>query len=480
MNTAETTKRTTAEKALRINVDAGRYGTFAEIGAGQEVARWFFRVGGAASTVAKTISAYDTAVSNALYGPAERYVSRQRLLAMLDREYARLREQLSGHLARRVAFFVFADTVATRSYSRHEDGHGWIGVRFEATPFADPSDLIVHACLFDKDPARQQEAVGILGVNLLHAAVYDHATPTALVGALMDGLDRERVEIDVVTFSGPAFAGFDGRLASLELVERGFTDAIMLASDGTVAQPSEVLHKLPILVERGSFRPPTNATLDVLESARERFLREPDRDGQEPVVLLEMTLRSLTGGDGVDHRDFLDRAEVLHALGHHVLISRSERNFTLIEALSRYSRSRIGVALGVPMLRAMIDDRHYDDLPGGQLEAIGRLFKNAVKLYVYPTIDDATSGTVVTAETMSVPSTMRHLYRHLLENRRIEPLERYDRAHLAIRTGDVLARLARGESPWEASVPADVAKIIRERNLFGYRSHHPENMRGSK
>jgi hypothetical protein len=470
MNTLGTTTPTTGEKALRINVDARRYGTFAEIGAGQEVARWFFHVGGAAGTVAKTISAYDTAVSDALYGPAERYVSRQRLLAMLDREYHLLRQQLDVRLGGRVAFFVFADTVATRSYSRPEDGHGWIGVRFEATPFGDPSDVILHAYLFDKDPARQQEAVGVLGVNLLHAAVYDHATPAALVGSLMDGLERQRVEIDVVTFSGPAFEGFDGRLASLELVERGFTDAIMLASDGTVVQPSDVLHKRPILVERGSFRPPTNATLDVLESAREQFLREPDLDGEEPVVLLEMTLRSLNGGNGVDHRDFLDRAEVLHALGHHVLISRSERNFALIEVLSRYSQSRIGVALGVPMLRTMIDERYYDDLAGGQLEAIGRFFKNAVKLYVYPTIDDPTSGTVVTAETMTVPSTMRHLYRHLLENRRVEPLERYDRAHLAIGTRDVLARLARGDSQWEASVPADVAKIIRERNLFGYRS----------
>jgi hypothetical protein len=237
-----------------------------------------------------------------------------------------------------------------------------------------------------------------------------------------------------ISSARPAFAGFDGRLASLELVERGFTDAIMLASNGTVVQPSEVLHKRPILVERGSFRPPTNATLDVLESARERFLREPDLDGREPVVLLEMTLRSLTGGRGVDHRDFLDRAEVLHALGHHVLISRSERNFTLVEVLSRYTHSRIGIALGVPMLRAIIDEQYYDDLPGGRLEAIGRLFKNAVKLYVYPTIDDPTSGIVVTAETMSVPSEMRHLYRHLLENRCLEPLERYDRANLGIQT----------------------------------------------
>jgi len=430
------------------------------------VARWFFRVGGAAGTVAKAISAYDTAVSDALYGPTDRYVSRQRLQAMLEHEYAVLLDGLGPRRGDRSAFFVLADTVATRSYSRHETGHGWLGIRFQTQAGGDPSDVLLHIYLFDHDPMREQEALGIVGVNLAHGAFYQHSEPARLVESLMDDVERQRVEIDMVKLSGPAFGGFDNRLASLQLVELGFTDAVMLTSDGEVVQPSEVLYKRPLLVERGTFRPPTKVTLDVLESARERFLREPDREGGEPAILLEMTLASLAGESSVDHRDFVDRAEVLHALGHHVLISRSQRNYALVEILLRYTHARIGIALGVPTLQAIIGDE-YEDLAGGRLEAIGRLFKNAVKVYVYPTIEPET-GAVVTADTLQVPEPMRHLYQFLLDNRRIVALERFDPSILHIRTRDVLARLQRGDSSWESAVPEPVATIIKERGLFGH------------
>jgi hypothetical protein len=439
-----TAKASTHDKALRINVDGAKYGTFAEIGAGLEVARWFFRVGGAAGTVAKAISAYDTAMSDALYGPADRYVSRQRLQAILEREYGILIERLGARRGDRKGFFVLANTVATRSYSRREN-------------------VLIHAYLFDEDPARQQEALGVIGVNLTHGAFYEHAEPVRLIASLMDGVDRERGEIDVVKLAGPAFKGFDNRLASLQLVELGFTDAVMLTADGEVVQPSEVLYKRPVLVERGTFRPPTKLTLDLLARARDRFLQEPDLGDREPVVLLEMTLRSLTAEQGVDHRDFIDRAEVLHGLGHHVLVSRSQRNYALVEILSRYTQARIGIALGVPTLRVIIED-DYQDLAGGGLEAIGRLFKNAVKVYVYPTLDPE-SGQVVTAETMPVPQSTRYLFRYLLDNRRIEALDG-DPALLNIRTPDVLARLQRNDPGWETAVPELVATMIKERRLF--------------
>jgi hypothetical protein len=462
---ASTAPPTTHEKALRLNIDAAKYGSFAEIGAGQEVARWFFRVGGAAGTVAKTISAYDTAVSDALYGPADRYVSRQRLQAMLEREYALLLEGLAARRGDRSAFFALADTVATRSYSRHENGHGWLGIRFQMQPGAEPSDVLVHVYLLDEDPAREQEALGIVGVNLVHGAFYHHAEPARLVESLMDGVERQRVEIDMVKLAGPAFGGFDNRLASLQLVELGFTDAAMLTADGDVVQPSEVLYKRPLLVERGTFRPPTKVTLALLDSARERFLREPDLGDADPVILLEMTLASLAGESGIDHRDFLDRAEVLHALGHHVLISRTQRNFALVEILSRYTRGRIGVALGLPTLQGIISGE-YEDLAGGRLEAVGRLFKTAVKLYVYPTVD-AQSGALIAPDTMQVPEAMHHLYRFLLENRRVEALPCHDASILQIRTRDVLARLQRGDLTWESAVPDAVATIIKQRGLFG-------------
>jgi len=244
----------THDKALRINLDAAKYGTFAEIGAGQEVARWFFRVGGAAGTVAKTISAYDTAVSDALYGPTDRYVSRRRLEAMLEHESAVLVEQLGPRRGDRTTFFVFGDTVATRSYSRHQDGHGWLGVRFQTVPRTEPSQVIIHVRLLDKEPPREQAALGVLGVNLLYGALYQHETPTALIASLLDELRRDRVEVDMIELRGPAFAGVDDRLMSLQLVEQAFTDAAMFTADGEVVQPSDVLHERPILGERGSGR----------------------------------------------------------------------------------------------------------------------------------------------------------------------------------------------------------------------------------
>lgn len=458
-------KSTTQEKALAINLDTAKYGTFAEIGAGQEVARWFFRVGGAAGTVAKTISAYDTVVSDSLYGPTQRYVSRQRLEAMIEREYSVLLDRLGPSRGNRTTFFVFADTVATRSYSRRENGQGWLGIRFQAQSGAEPSDVLIHVFLLDNDAERQQEAIGIVGVNLVDAAFHRHAEPERLVESLMDAVDRNRVEIDMVKLSGSAFGGYDSRLASLQLVELGYTDAVMLASNGEVVQAAEVLYKRPLLVERGTFRPPTKVTLDLLERARERFLREPDVAGAEPILLLEMTLRSLVAESGVDHRDFLDRAEVLHALGHHVLISREPRNFALVEVLTRYTGARIGIALGVPTLRSIIDDE-YDDLAGGQLEAIGRLFKRAVKIYVYPTIDPE-SRELVTADTLRVSETMRYLYKFLLDNRRLEALASSDPSLIEIRTPEVLAQLQAGRAGWESAVPAQVAAIIKERRLFG-------------
>src|SRR5438094_288425 len=311
----------TAQKALRINIDATRYGAFAEIGAGQEVARWFFRAGGAAGTVAKTISAYDMAVSDAIYGPTDRYVSRQRLHAMLDYEYDLLRERLHEKRGAKTAFFVFANTVATR----REEGQGWLGIRFQAEPGADPSEILIHVRMLDKENVRQQEALGIIGVNFIHGAFYLHHEPESLIRSLLDNLTWERVEVDMIRFSGPAFARVDNRLMALQLVRQGLTEAAMLSAKGEAVQWAEVLYNKPVLVQRGSFRPVTKATLDVLERGFEQFVREPELKGQTPVVLMEMTLRHLTTGDIIEEEDFLHRADTLSALGKTVLISNFRR-----------------------------------------------------------------------------------------------------------------------------------------------------------
>jgi hypothetical protein len=458
----------TRQKALALNLDATRYGTFAEIGGGQEVARWFFSVGGAAGTVAKTISAYDTAVSDGLYGPAKRYVSRQRLEAMLEQELAQLLERLDGERGDTKCFFAFADTVATRSFQKTGNGRGWLGLRFQARPHEEPSQIIVHAHLFDSTAAREQEALGILGVNLIHGAFFRRDDPAEAIASLMDELSRERIEIDMIKLSGPAFRNVDNRLMSLQLVERGLTDAAMFTADGEVVQPSEVLYKKPILVERGSFRPATKLTLDLLNRALEQFRQEPSVRGQQPVVLAEMTLRGLSPGPDVDHEDFLARADILSALGFDVLISRFEPYYQLAEYLAGYTDGLIGIAVGLPTVRQVVaDEKYYTDLPGGVLESVGRLFKRSVKMYVYPTRDPVT-GQIKTLENISTPAPWHHLHNLLVEIGRVEQIREYDESYLSIRTPEVLARIKQGDPSWERMVPAAVAEIIKAKNLFGW------------
>src|ERR1017187_8814749 len=308
-------KLDTNHKALQINLDATKYGTFAEIGAGQEVARRFFRVGGASGTVAKTISAYDMAVSDAIYGPADRYVSRKRLQAMLDYEFNLLLERLDKTRGDKSTFFVFADTVATRSYAGKGEGHGWLGIKFQTQPHGEPSQIIIHVRLLDEENFREQEALGIIGVNLIHGAFYQNAEPAKLIGSLMANLTDKRFEVDLIKFSGPAFAGVDNRLMALQLVEQWLTEAAMFTAEGEAVIPGELLYKKPVLLERGSFRPLTNPMLDMLVRAQEQFTQEKSLQGEPPVVMFEMTLRQLQVGDAINHRDFLDRVDTLSALG---------------------------------------------------------------------------------------------------------------------------------------------------------------------
>ena len=459
----------TQQKALAINRDPLSYGTFAEIGAGQEVARWFFHVGGAAGTVAKTISAYDMKVSTGLYGTTSRYVSRQRLEAMLDYEYAQLVERLGPSRAEQTNFFVFADTVATGGFQHPETGRGWVGVRFQTQPRADTSKVIIHVHLSDPTAAQQQEALGVLGVNLLFGALQQSHEPENLIGALLDDLSRNRVEIDMIKFSGPAFATVDNRLMSLQLVEQGLTEAAMFTAAGEVVQPSEVLYKKPILVERGSFRPPTKLTLDLLSRAKEQFAAEPDVRGEEPVVLAEMTLRNLLSGNEVDHEDFLARADLLGALGIDALISRFQPYYQLSDYLAAYTNRLIGLAVGLPSVRQMADEKFYTDLPGGVLESMGRLFKRSVKMYVYPTLDPE-SGEIRTVDTASIPPPWHHMRALLREIGRIEPIRRFEESYLGIHTPEVLALIQRGDRSWESLVPAQVAAMIKTKEIFGHQT----------
>ena len=462
----------TQQKALQINLDPTKYGAFAEIGAGQEVARWFFRVGGASGTIAKTMSAYDMTVSDAIYGPSDRYVSRTRLRQMLEHEYGLLVERLASKRGSTTRFFVFADTVAAQSFQRREECHGWMGVRFQHDPGSEPSDVIVHVRMLDPENLAQQEALGIMGVNLIYAALNLHGDLESFLRSLLDDLGSARVEVDMAKFRGPAFEGFDSRLVSLKLVQFGLTNAAMFTADGEVVQASEVLYKRNILVERGTFRPPTRATFDMLRCAQAEFVQEPEVKGEDLLVLMEMTLHNLIDGGTIDPRDFLDRVDLLGTLGKTVLISNYGEFHRLAGYLFRYTKKKIGIVMGVPSLQELFQEKYYTDLEGGILESFGRLFKNELKLYVYPLRDSAT-GAIITAGNLRVEPHLRHLHEFLVENRYIQALRDYDPQCLPAFSREVLARLRAGEPGWEAMVPSQVAQLIKDRRLLGYREPVP-------
>jgi len=461
-------KLDTAEKALQINLDAKKYGTFAEIGAGQEVARWFFHVGKASGTVAKTISAYDMAVSDAIYGTAERYVSRKRLRAMLDLEFNLLLQRLDKTRGDKCTFFVFADTVATR----RDEGNGWLGVKFQTQVREEPSTIIIHVRMLDKENVNQQEALGMIGVNLIHAAFYEYADPTQLIGSLMDGLSNDRVEVDMIKFSGPAFAGVDNRLMALQLVQQWLTEAALFTADGESIIPGELLWKKPVLLERGSFRPLTNPMLDMMERAQEQFLTNPALQGIPPVVMYEMTLRQLQVGNEIDHRDFLDRVDTLSALGKPVLISNFFRYHRLVTYLARQTDKPIGLPIGLVRVRDVFDEKFYTDLPGGLMESLGQLFKNGAKMYVYPSLDRKT-GKLTTVENMEVAPNLRHLYAHLVENKFIENITNYNPAALAIYSSDVLDKIKRGDETLVNLIPPAIFEVIKAKKLFGWPEGKP-------
>jgi hypothetical protein len=461
-------KMNTGQKALQINLDAKKYGTFAEIGGGQEVARWFFHVGKASGTVAKTISAYDMAVSDAIYGKSDRYVSRMRLQSMLDYEFDLLLQRLDKTRGDKCTFFVFADTVATK----RDEGHGWLGIKFQVHHHGDPSTIIIHVRTLDKESMRQQEALGIIGVNLIHGAFYQSDEPVKLISALLDDLSSARVEVDMIKFSGPAFTGMDNRLMALQLVEQWLTEAAMFTADGETVIPGEILWKKPVLIERGSFRPLTNPMFDMLERAREMFVKEPALQGETPVVMFEMTLRQLQVGDAIDHRDFLDRVDTLSALGKPVLISNFLRYHRLVTYLSRQTDKPIGLPIGLVRLRDVFDEKFYTDLPGGLMESLGQLFKNGAKLYVYPSLDKKT-GKLTTVENMEIAPHLRHLYAHLVENKFIVDIANYNRDALAIYSGDVLEKIHSGDETLSKIIPPPIFEVIKAKKLFGWEQKKP-------
>ncbi len=458
----------THQKALKINLDPRWYGTFAEIGAGQEVVRWFFRVGGAAGTVAKSMSAYDMTVSDAIYGSGDRYVSESRCQSMLDREYGLNVERLNSQRGDSTAFFAFADTVVARSYQGGNECHGWMGLKFQSRPHDEPSQIMIHVRMLDAEASLQQEALGIVGVNLLYGGFFLHHEPEQLVESLLDKLTTGRVEIDMIEFRGIEFRAVDNRLIALKLVQLGLSGAAMFSAKGEVLQPSEALYKKTVLVERGSFRPPTHVNFDMLECALQKIKEDPSMADKEVLPIFELTMRNLlAGGKDVDRRDFLARADLLAACGMTVLISDYFEYYRLAAYLSWRTKERIGIVMGVPSLIELFDEKYYTSLPGGILESFGRLFKHNLKLFIYPLLEPST-GEIITKDTMKVAPELSKLYGYLADRGSFIDLDNHNPEVLSILSRNVLAKISKGDHSWEAMVPQQVVELIKKRCFFDY------------
>jgi hypothetical protein len=412
------------------------------------------------------MSAYDMTFSDAIYGPTDRYVSRVRLQTMLNREYDLLLERLDRKLGSHRTFFVFADTVAARSFKQHNESHGWLGVQFQIESRGPSSQIIIHVRMLDEANVDQQEALGVIGVNLLYGAFY-LSQPERLISSLQENLAPERIEVDMIKFSGPAYPNVDNRLMSLQLVSQGLTSAVMFTAGGETVQPAEILHKQAILVERGSFRPVTFATNDMLDGARRVFLQKCHCPEEQLAVLMEMTLENLLSEGQLNHADFLARVDILGALGRTVLVSRFGEYYRLAAYLSRYTNQMIGLVMGVPSLMEIFDERYYLNLEGGILEALGRMFKSGLKLFVYPTQDEKTEK-ILTATKVEVAPNLRSLFQYLIDNQFIEEISDYNPEYLSIFPPEVLAKLQTGDASWESMVPPEVAHLIKERQFFGY------------
>lgn len=457
----------TEQKALEINLDDNIYGTFAEIGAGQEVARYFFQVGAAAGTIAKTISAYDKVYSDKIYGleASGRYVCESRLYKMLDHEYDLMIERLENQRPN-ANFFVFADTIAAINYTKTIKGDGWLGLRFQLSPNGLPNEIVLHVKMLDNDNHLQQQAIGVLGVNLIYGCYKYHEDPEMLIQSLMDGL-HGRVAIDMLRLSGPNFEEVDNRWLCLMLVKNGLSDVAMFGPDGRSIHASEFLYRKNVLVVRGSFRPPTLVNIDMIRSSRNQFFQEAETDPNKAFVLTEITMDNLKSDGELDEKDFMDRADLLCTLNQTVVISNCEEHHKLVRYLADYKPANLGLVLGVRELLEMISTKYFENRDGRLLASFGELFTRKVKMYIYPTMQEG-SEELMNAKNLPIPEGIKFLYKHLLDSKHILDIEGFQRENLHIFSREVLRMIKNDEDGWEQMVPPRVAKMIKDKCLFDF------------
>ncbi|MFS4415650.1 TonB-dependent receptor [Maribacter sp. 2307ULW6-5] len=455
-------------KTLRINLNPDIYGTFAEIGAGQETARHFFRSGGASGTIAKAMSAYDKDFSDAIYGAEKdgRYVTQARLKTMLSYEMELMEERISRERHPDRIFFSFANTVATIDFSKRYKGHGWVGIKYQLDPKQKELDEIVLHVRFKQNEARlQQETLGILGVNLIYGAFYKYHKPRKMLKYLLDHIDRDTLEIDMVNFSGPNFQHVDNRLMSLQLIKNNMTDAVMFGPDGNNLLPAAILYKKNILALRGSFRPVTKVNMDMFQKSYDIFVRDPQVDQEKTIVIFEITLSNLKASGEIDEQDFMDRAELLCSLGHTVMISKFQEYYKLVEYFNNYTKNRIGLTMGINNLIDIFDEKYYRHLSGGILEAFGKLFFKDLLVYLYP-MKNPETGQIMTSNNVKVHPRMKELYKFFKYNGKVMDIIDYEPEIMHIFSRDVLKKITNGEDGWEEMLPEGIAEIIKEKSLF--------------
>ena len=457
------------EKSLRINLNENIYGTFAEIGAGQETVRNFFRAGGASGTIAKAMSAYDKDFSDAIYGvePDNRYVTEHRLRRMLNHEIELIEDRLSREKHPEKLFFSYANTVATIDFSKKFKGHGWLGIKFQLDPLEDYNEIVMHIRFKQTDARLQQETLGILGVNLIYGAFYLNDRPKELLKSFYDNLDKDQIEIDMINFSGPRFMYVDNRLLSLQLVKNGMTNAVMFGPDGNNLLPAQVLYKTNILALRGSFRPVTKVNMDMYELAKKMFYNDKSVNEDKVQIIFEITLTNLMAEGEINERDFLDRAELLCSLGQNVMITSFKEYYRLVEYFSEFTRERMALAMGVSNLVQIFDEKYYRHLSGGILEAFGKLFFKDLRVYLYPLKDEET-GEIITSENLKVHPRMKELYKFFKYNGKMQDIKDYDPEILDVFSRTILQMIANGEDGWEEMLPTGISEIIKDHRLFGY------------
>ena len=456
-------------KALKINLNPKIFGTIAEIGAGQEVARRFFIAGGSSGTVAKTISAYDMALSDKIYGTTDdkRYVSRERLEKMLKVEFESLTEVLYDKKDEQTCFFAFANTVSAINFHKDNEPHGWVGIRYQLEPRDEPNEIIMHIRMYEPDNFLQQRTLGILGVNFIYAAYYYYDKPNSFLKSLLDYISTDQVEVDMITMNGPQLDYVDNRLLGVQLVKNKMTNAVLFDRNMNIGQPFDIFYKKNIMFLRGSFRPITYVGFDMIKAGFSMFKKDIKFTKDNTLIFCEISLNNLYEKGALDERDFLDRVLLLTGMGMNVMVSSFQQHHELVSYFTQFKIIKLGIVAGIINMKDVLKDKYYRHLRGGILEASSLLFVNNMKLYIYPA-KKRNSEELLTLDQLKIAPDVRFLLEYFKYSKKIVEITDVNKSKLHIFSKEVLRKIHKNDPDWEKMVPKYVSRMIKEHKMFGF------------